>query len=212
MLEFDAEKHEYRVDGRYIPNVTSVTDSLSSYAGVPRDVLERKAELGTAVHYATELYDANDLDFDTLPDVVAPYVNAWIKFIAETGWVTQVSEQRVFSAKYQYAGTLDAIGHFTKLKRLKPRHICVLDKKTTYDYLPSFGPQLAAYQRAWNESNTPRATRRICVRLKPDETYEMYECEDEADWSVYLAALTMKNWKRNNNLEHERYEPRNLAG
>lgn len=200
-LEFDSSAHTYRYEGRWVPNVTLVTDSLSSYAGVPPDVLKRKAEIGDAVHFATELYDEDDLDFTTLPEEIAGYVNGWVKFRDETGWVTELSEHRVFSKKYQYAGTLDCIGRFTKLRHIRSRHTVVLDKKTTYDYLPSFGPQIAAYQQAWNESNTPKATRRVAVRLKPDGTYEMYECDDPTDWSVYLSALTLRNWKSRNNLE-----------
>lgn len=194
-LTFDKASHSYTLDGRWVPNVTLVTDALSSYAGVPADVLKRKAAIGDAVHYATELYDANDLDWNSVPIEIEGYVKGWVKFKEDTGWITELSEQRVYSEKYQYAGTLDCVGRFTKLRRLKPRHTIILDKKTTYDYLPSFGPQIAGYLQAWNEHHTPKATHRVAVRLMPDGTYELYECDDPTDWSVYLSALSLRNWK-----------------
>ena len=73
-LEFDKATHHYTLDGRTVPHVTGALRVLQDYAGVPRDVLERKAEIGDAVHYATELVDADDLDDATLPEVLRGYV------------------------------------------------------------------------------------------------------------------------------------------
>lgn len=203
MLEFDRPSHTYRLDGLPVPNVTSVTDALSSYAGVPAEVLRRKAEIGEAVHYATELDDGNDLDDASLPDEIRGYVGAWRRFKADTGFAATFIEQPVASKLYRYAGTLDRIGVFHRHKRVRPNTLCLLDLKTTYAILPAVGPQTAAYAQAWNESASPRlrATRRFAVQLDTDGTYRLHECDDVTDLSVFLAALALKNWRQRHNLE-----------
>jgi len=200
-LEFDAERHEYRFAGVLTPNVTRITSMMSGYFGVPADVLRRKAELGTAVHLATEFDDEDDLDYDALPEIVRGYVDGWRKFREQTGWVTELSEQRVYSARYRYAGTLDCVGHFGRMKTVRPSVKCLVDKKATYTIMPSVGPQVAAYTEAWNETNTPKVRRRFAVQLKPDGNYKLHECGDATDFSVFLSGLTLLNWKARHKLE-----------
>ena len=200
-LEFNEARHEYRLDGELLPHVTGVTDSLCSYAGVPEEVLRKKAEIGTAVHYATELDDEGDLDDASLPEELRGYVEAWRRFKRETGWETKMSELRVHSVTYGYAGCLDCIGFFERLKGIKPLDPILLDKKTTYDIIPSVGPQTAAYEKAYNEMNGTKVRRRFAVQLKPDGTYNLHDCKDASDWSVFLSALTLQNWKRRHKQE-----------
>lgn len=203
MLTFEKSSHIYRLDGFVIPHVTRVTDALSSYAGVPEDVLRRKAEIGDAVHYATELEDANDLDYGSLPLEIRGYLDAWRRFKEETGFVPSVSEHRVHSKLYRYAGTLDRIGYFSRMKNIKPSVPALIDLKTTYAILPAVGPQTAGYMQAWNETcgRQNKVKRRYAVQLKTDGTYYPHECTDPSDWSVFLSALTLLNWKLRNNLE-----------
>lgn len=203
MLEFDRASHRYTFNGQVLPHVTQVTDALSSYAGVPADVLQRAAEIGDAVHYATELDDQGDLDDESLPSEIVGYVNAWRQFKSDTGWVTQASEVRVCSKKFLYAGTLDRVGRFHRLKRVKPRERCLIDIKTTYAVLPSCGPQLAAYACAWNEGipMNEHVTRRFIVQLKSDGTYRLEEFTEVTDLSVFLAALTLLAFRQRHNLE-----------
>lgn len=201
-LEFVREGHFYLLNGVRIPNVTKVTDALSSYAGVPLDVLQRKAEIGDAVHFATELDDADDLDDSTLPDEIRGYVEGWRKFKRDTGWCTDLSEVRVYSQTYRYAGTLDAVGYFNKLKGIKPHVPAIVDKKCTFTIMASVGPQVAAYMHAYNEMKLgPKVTRRFAVQLRPDATYNLHECRDETDLSIYLAALSLLNWRVRHKLE-----------
>lgn len=195
MLEFDRAKHEYRLDGVPIVNVTRITDTLAPYVGIPERVLARKAEIGEAVHFATELYDANDLDWDSLPDEIAGYVKGWARFIEDTGFVSVLTEARVWSTQLRYAGTLDRAGTFSRLKGIKPSERAIVDLKTTYKLMPSVGPQTAAYQRAAKESMSLDAARRFCVRLKPDGTYELTELRDPSDFAVFQSALNVHYWR-----------------
>ena len=86
-LVFNEEKHEYSVSGVRYPSVTQILAPLVDYSQVPRAVLERARKLGQAVHRMTELFDLDDLDMDDLADELRPYLTAWIKFRAETGFV-----------------------------------------------------------------------------------------------------------------------------
>lgn len=201
-LTFSRESHTYFLDGHVIPHVTQVTDTLCSYAGVPWDVLERKREIGEAVHYATELDDAGDLDDASLPDEIRGYVEAWRKFKRETGFAAEHSETRVYSNTYKYAGTLDRIGAFERLKGVKPAARCLIDIKTTYDILPAVAPQLAAYARAWDEMNpAAKVARRYAVQLKADSTYRLEEFRDPTDLSIFLCAASLLQWKQRHNIE-----------
>lgn len=195
-LEFVREGHFYLLDGARIPNVTKITDALSSYAGIPLDVLQRKAEIGDAVHFATELDDANDLDDASLPEEIKGYVDGWRKFKRDTGWVTEASEVRVFSKVYRYAGTLDVVGYFDRLKGIKPHVPAIVDKKCTFMIMPSVGPQLAAYTHAYNEMKFgPKVSRRFAVQLRHGGDYRLHECSDESDIGIFLSALSLLNWR-----------------
>ena len=87
------------------------------------------------------------------------------------------------------------------MKTIRPTVTALIDKKTTYDILPSVGPQVAAYAEAWNETNQPKVRRRFAVQLIPDGTYKLHECGDATDFAVFLSALTLSNWLKQHNLE-----------
>lgn len=200
-IQFDSASHTYAVAGQRVPNVSLVTDALQSYAGVPAAVLKAKAELGQAVHYATELDDANDLDDDSLPEATRGYVDAWRAFRRDTGWVTHASEVRIYSAHYRYAGTLDCVGHFDRMKGVSPRRLCVVDKKCTYRLMPAVRAQVAAYAQAYRETFGRAVDRVYAVRLNADGTFELAEFNDPTDLSTFLSALAVLAWKERLKLE-----------
>ena len=200
VLTFDASTHTYRLNGSVIPNVTLITGSLASYAGVPAAVLEKARQRGEAVHYATELYDLGDLDMSSVPESVLGYLLAWQKFRDDTGFVPfdDGIEARVHSETYRYAGTIDRAGTFERMAYCKPTVPVLLDLKATYTLLAAVEPQTAGYMAAWNETRTPKLKRRFAVHLKKDGTYHLHECREPSDLSVFLAALTCHNWKARN--------------
>lgn len=197
MLTFNPDKHEYRLDGELIPGVTMITDQLSSYAGVPDDVMRHAADRGHAVHLATELDDADDLDYASLPEEIRGYVDGWRKLRTDAGWSTRDSEVRVYHDAYRYAGTLDCVGYFSELVHVKPTDLCLLDKKATYKTMPSAGPQVAAYAKAWDRQHPDDKIKYAFVaRLKPDGTYVLDKVDIAYNWSVFLCQLTIRNWKK----------------
>lgn len=198
VLTFDEARHTYHLAGRRLPNVTSVTDSLlREYLSVPADVMERARDRGTAVHLATQLHDEGDLDEDGLPPEIAPYLDAWKRLREETGFEPTAIEERVYSATYSYAGTLDRVGTFARLKGVRPTAVCLLDIKATAALMPAAAPQTAAYARAWDE-HRPRAEHikhRFVAHLRGDGTYRLAEHKSPTDLSVFLAAATLRAWR-----------------
>lgn len=186
-LEFDAATHTYRVGGVLVPNVTSVLQVLSSYMDVSDDILIPAQERGTAVHRATELDDLDDLDEDSLDPMIVPYLEAWRQFKRDTRPVFHAIEQRVFSKRHWYAGTLDRIATLQGV-----RGISMLDIKTCVKVGKEVGPQTAAYAEAIEGY---RISNRFAVQLRPDGTYRLIPCKERSDWAVFHSALTLYNWK-----------------
>ncbi|CAM2143706.1 PD-(D/E)XK endonuclease-like domain-containing protein [Pararobbsia alpina] len=187
MLTFDPVAHEYRADGRRVPSVTQTLAPLVDYSSVPAAVLKRAQELGTAVHRMTELYDLDDLDMDELDIELMPYLSAWIKFRADTGFVPETIEQRLHHPSLHYAGTSDRTG-------LIKRRRAVIDIKKMLCLPPVVGVQLAAYRELHIKHGTPIEDR-YGLGLRADGTYRLVPFTDKSDWPTFLSLLTLRNFK-----------------
>lgn len=187
-LRFDAQLHQYTADGVIVPSVTQVLQSVGlvdyGFLGAQRDFYLAR---GKAVHLACQLADENDLDKSTLDESLAPYLVAWRRFQAETGFRPELIEHRVFNPTYRYAGTLDRTGMIGQT-------LAIVDTKTT-EAAAWTAYQLAAYAACFDR---PMRFRRFAVALHDDGTYRAteYHIKDFArDWNVFLAALTVHNAK-----------------
>jgi len=186
MLEFDKASHTYRWNGTVVPSVTQVLAPFTDLSMIHSAVLERKRLIGQWVHEGIELDLRDDLDEDTIDDSWLGYFQGWRKFRTESGFVIEEAEQRVFSKKYNYAGTLDLLGALPKIGQV------LIDTKCTATMYPSVGPQTAAYAEA---RGVPKA-KRYALQLKPAGTYELHPCADRGDLGVFMAALTLHNWRK----------------
>jgi ATP-dependent exoDNAse (exonuclease V) beta subunit len=185
MLTFNAERHEYRWNGQIVPSVTQVLDLLSDYSMVPLAILERKKQIGQALHAAIELDLNGELDYDTIHPVWEGYFIGWQKFISQSGFVVESNEQKIFSEKYRFAGTLDLVGQLNNESVL-------IDAKTTAILMPTVGPQTAAYAEGIKK---PRI-KRYALQLSPDGKYNLEPCTDKNDWAIFQAALTLWYWRQ----------------
>jgi len=194
-VEFEPIAHKYMIDGRELPSVTQCINRLNDFSMIPADVLERKRQIGTAAHEATALYDNTMLDWSTVDDAVMPYLQAWVFFCDETGFTPTQVEQRVYSKRYDFAGTLDRNGLFSNLKKLNPDEEVMLDIKCTAALMPAVGPQTAAYLAAHNEGRRKKIKKRFCALLKPNGRYELEPLTENSDLTVFLACLTIRKWE-----------------
>jgi hypothetical protein len=184
-LAFDEATHTYRVGGLVVPSVTQVLRPLIDLSGIPPAVLEAKRDLGTRVHAACQFDAEGDLDEATVEDDVAPYLEAWRRFLAESDAVVLASERRVFNPLYRYAGTLD-------LELDMGSGPWIVDIKTSIATPLSTGPQTAAYL---NARKGIANMRRAALRLRPDGTYRFDQLQDADDWSVFLSCLTLHRYR-----------------
>ena len=68
VLEYIDDTHTYLYDGVVLPSVTQLLKKKfgSKYDGIPKSVLQRAAERGTALHKAIEDYEYQGIDTDLL--------------------------------------------------------------------------------------------------------------------------------------------------
>ena len=186
-LRFDPVGHVYMVGAQRVPSVTQILAPLVDYSMVPAATLERSRQLGQAVNRMTELYDLDDLDLDDLADELRPYLTAWIKFRAETGFVPETIEKRLYHPALRYAGTPDRSGLINGRR-------AVIDIKKMLTLGPVIGLQLAAYRELFEKAGT-RVEDRYALGLRADGTYRLVPYTDKGDWPVFLSLLTTRNWK-----------------
>lgn len=189
MLTFDPAAHEYFWNGQLVPGVTHVlaASGLIDFTGVPIDALVAARERGTAVHRMCELDDLGDLDEDSADDALLGYLVAWRKFRAETNFVPDMVEWRVFHPTYRYAGTLDRRGMLFKCD-------AVADIKTGAPQRAT-SVQTAAYAMALDPKHGQKL-KRYAVHLQEDGNFKLIEYKDPRDFIVFIAALTLVNWRQ----------------
>lgn len=179
-LEFFPVEHKYVYDGRELPNVTRILDRAGCIDkfGFTDECRAR----GTYVHQATALLDRGE-DVVTL-EHYAPYIVAYRSFLRHMEPVWSRTEHAVCDPVYGYAGTLDRAG----MVQGQP---VVVDIKTG-EVPASVGPQTAAYRRCLADAHR---WQRYCLQLRPDGDYRWLPLADRHDESVFLAALTLYQWR-----------------
>ena len=182
------------MDTANYPHVTAILQmaSLSDYSGIPENIMDAARNRGDVGHQTCALYDDDNLDIDTVDKRIMPYLNAYIKFLKDTGAIIEAVEQPVQSDIFKYQGTPDRIVVIGGKRG-------VLEIKLTANFMPSIVWQLAAYQRAWSEQNPKqKAVTRYAVRLLPDGNYELPPKDffRPGDFNVFLAALVIVNAKK----------------
>lgn len=202
-LVFHEDGHRYTYNGVTVPGVTTALKVISAddYRNVPQEVLEQKARFGTAVHKLIELDCLGTLDIDSLDVHQLAYYWAWREFIEKSGFRVLMSEGKVYSQKYGYAGQLDIFGVLNGCYSL-------VDAKCVTTVMPSTGPQTAAYEQALRETRSdilpPKApVRRYALQLRPPlpgrpdvARWHLHPFTDPAHLPVFLSALRIHNWRK----------------
>lgn len=197
-VEFHKESHTYKVGGSPVVNVTRVLAPLYDFASVPPGVLEHKRQIGDALDAAIELDIKDDLDEATIDAAIGGYFEAWRRFRKEKRFECYLLQSPVFSKKYRYAGTPDAVGLIDGEEALP-------DWKATYSTHPAVALQTAAYVGAASEMGLVRSNvKRYGVRFDADGRYFMEPYKDSADFHIFLSLLSIHNWKSRHGLIKEK--------
>lgn len=197
VLSFDPGAHVYALpDGRVVPSVTKILsavgvsvdfDQIGAMSSTMRERIDWKRELGTAVHADCHAWDDDDLALESVHAEVRPYVDAWITFRANTGFVPDTRERRVYHSGLFYCGTLDAIGALPNGRRV------LVDIKTGDPEDAGARFQTAAYREAYLADHaTASIDERWSVQLCPDNAipYRIHPYADWTDFSKFAAFVT----------------------
>lgn len=190
-VRFDPATHTYRDGDRVVPGVTRVLDgALSSYAGVPPAALAAAAQRGTYVHSACELLLWQNLHWDSLEPAYKPYIDAFARFLEQSDVEIELPEERVYHPELRYAGTADLVCRISKRRKVRR---AIVDYKTALRLMLAVGPQLAAYQEAYNcgKPKSEHALDRYALHLKPDGRYELVPYESAIDFNVFKSCLSI---------------------
>lgn len=191
-IEFDPVAHAYRVDGRPVASVTQILGAVlgNDFERIDAAVLADAMARGTAVHYACELDDGNDLDYDGLHPRVRPYVDQYRRFKVESGATILAVERQLYNAAYNYVGTSDR-------KMIVNRKRATVDIKTGVKS-PKAALQTAGYalaEEVCHEAEPIEA--RYSLHLTPD-SYELVPHKDPNDRAVFLSVCNVYHWKKRN--------------
>jgi hypothetical protein len=185
-LTFDPVAHHYFWNGRRVPSVTQVLEPLFDWSSVPHAVLERKRQIGQAVHQAIHLELTVGVDPASIDPACVPYFAAWKRFCSECKFEPLLVEQRVYcnlgqllgkKRHLEYAGTPDEWGLFQGEPAL-------IDWKCSmFLNYEAVGSQTAAYLFALVHGHKigSMADKRFAVKLMGDGRYkvERYRALDE---------------------------------
>jgi hypothetical protein len=190
-LDFDADTHTYRLDGREVPSVTAVLAPLIDFDGIPAAVLETARQRGSYVDEACDLIDAGTLDWQTVDPDHVEYVAGYQNWLEDTAATVVANQLRVVSPSLRFAGTLDMLAEING-------KLSVIDRKASHVPPPSVGPQTAAYAHAAQEQFGHRIRHRYCLHLHPTHPrgYRLTALTDSTDWSVFVSALNIHKWKQ----------------
>ena len=197
MLTFDAEKHEYKWDGVIVPSVTQILRPCYDFSMIDPAVLERKRQIGVAVHSAIALEIDGNLDEASIAPEIAGYLKAWRNFRADVD-LHEADFGDVEIPQYQhvlgYAGTPD-MAVFLDGKW------SVIDVKTAAAMHPAWSLQLAAYKGLLDthtKIGMSAIAHRYSLRLYESGTFNLDEHKNKADWTTFLSFLNCHRWKQEN--------------
>ena len=196
-LQFNEAIHRYTLNGRIIPSVTQIITSvgLYEYDYVSSETLAIAAERGRFVHSMIEWHEQGELDESTIDPELQGYFDAYLEMKA-SGAITakaDLIEARVYSEKYQYAGTLD-------MEFLNEKWIH--DHKTGEES-PVHGLQLSGYWLAKHPDFRDKPEHLTCGYYRKDGTWNLVEYPYEP--FAWLSILADFQWRLKNNLIKARW-------
>ncbi|MCX4355793.1 MAG: hypothetical protein OSJ43_06140 [Oscillospiraceae bacterium] len=192
-LVFEEDKHIYVLNGIELSSVTTLMKPLSDkiYGTIGKEVLDKAARKGTAVHSAIETY--NNFGFIDIDSVNKPYFDGYIKFHEEHSVKAYGSEIRLYHKELMYAGTADMIADVDGKMTL-------VDFKTSHSVSDMLcGVQLEAYSRAFKSHSLDfDIKQKAIVHLKKDGSYglHLFKLNDPECWKVFTALITIDNYKK----------------
>jgi hypothetical protein len=133
-VTFQKEGHVYTLpDGSRLPSITEILKAEGFIDTTFYDEWSR--DKGSMVHLACHYDITNELDEESLDDEIRPYLEAFRKFMKESGFKVERSEVPGINTTYFYAGTPDLVGCFPTPTPAR-RFALELNKDGKYKLIP----------------------------------------------------------------------------
>lgn len=190
-LLFNADRHEYWLDGALLPSTTQILreSGLVRFDGIPAFILEAARTRGSAVHQLCHFANEDDLDWSSVDDAYRPYLEAWMRYREERRLRVLLCEHRIASRRHRVTGTLDLLceidgdGWLIDYKTGDPEHVAADFQTAAYLGLalewaeedPRIAEVLAQHRR-W---------RRGAVRLMKTGSFRFIEYTDVRDFTRF---------------------------
>lgn len=187
-ITFKADGHTYTVNSVDYPSVTRVIADSGMYGNAAAYFTEHSRERGAFVHQIIKYDVDGELDESSVDEALAGYFDAWKRFRAESGYEPEWCEKVLASTLYGFAGTVDHVG-------LLNGHPAIIDTKTGA-VMPATAIQTGGYEILVKKPGI----RRFGLQLMADGKYRLTEFRDRQDSKIFLAALSVYYWKRNNRI------------
>src|SRR5262245_64474406 len=110
ILTWADETPHLRVDGRGVRSVNRVLDAAGrgvDYSRIPPHILKRARDRGVHVDLACDLYDADQLVWDSIHEPWVGYVKAWAAFREESKASIVMTQGKVYHPDLAYGGIFD---------------------------------------------------------------------------------------------------------
>jgi hypothetical protein len=190
-LRFNQDDHTYTWGGKSVPGVTTLMQPFigAEFKFVDPEVLRAAADLGTRAHamIADDIKQPGTVGYETVDFDLVEYLEGWWDFRSKSGFKPILSERRVYSKKYGYAGTLDLFGELND-------RLILPDIKRVTAIARSTGPQTAAYKQALIEE-FPEYEKcdRAALQLLPGAKWKLHPLNDKDDLKVFLSCINIHN-------------------
>lgn len=159
------------------------------------------ADIGTIVHNWIESYIKGENPEPPINEKLKKSTQAFVKWTEENDVKFVLSEKKVYSRKYNFAGTLDFTAYIGKRKQM-----VIGDVKTSTGVYPEMFFQTAAYQLARQEEHPEeKYYSNIIVRCGKDGTLEVVESRQyKKNARCFLGLLAAYN--RQSELKNEEFK------
>lgn len=200
------EKHCYRDEkGNVVPSVTQILAMLSfnDFTMVKKEVVERKRQIGSAVHLAAEFLDkpgAGELDWESVHELCVPYVLSYEQTVETMKLKADKAEHAVVSTIYgmPFGCRLDRTGTWGD-----PAKKCIWEIKTSATKSPSWALQTAAqaltlFPEAKDAEKEKLAAgyHRFALQLQKDGSVaKIDEHGNPRDFRLFISALSLVHYK-----------------
>lgn len=188
MITLDPNTHTYSLDGKPVPGVNQILESVGicDYSRIPDKHRIPALERGKLMHMASEdLFDGVDPWWVDEPSI-AGRMSALEKWVEESGFIPRQWEEPMYSSIHGYAGTPDAFG--------EDRDGLLLPDWKSGQYYPDYPIATAAYLALMEVDS--HKVRRCSLLLRDNGTYKQVFHEDFfRDFTVFQNALSIFKWK-----------------